>query len=609
MSLALPIRALETSFELAGSGIEAVTPDSVRRLRDDLVTLADPHTERTQRRVAPGPDRATVEVRGLTSPESPRVLAALDERLDRLGVVRWWRVNAVTGRVVAGLEDPDAELPQLLDAVEAVEAEAEVEEQTWDRSVEHPADREPVVAAGIQLAADVAAIGLAATGALLPFDAPARLLRGVALLADNQPRLREQVEARLGRVRTDVVLTLATAIGSAASESVAKLAVDAAQRGFTFLEASSSYTRWGEWEREVAGRDQAAVHEPLPPRDRPVELPNGPVERVADETAAGSLFGTMAFAGGTRFSDAIDSLELGAPKAARASREAFAATASTILSRAGVLTLQASVWRRLDRLSAVIIDGEALLTDSRVVLDAEPEPEHSAAELWAAAQHALRNDAHQSNSDGDEPPRLVHQGSGTPDRGMTRTPVWREVRVGERVLGRVLIGREMDRRAQAVLESARAAGLRVILSAHQDLRELRSLADEFVPGEISRSKLVDDLQREGHVVAVLGARSFKALDWADVALGIARSEDGELRVPWSADAVCRDLAQVQRILALVPPARQVSERARVLALSATALGGLMLAVTPRGGPSAPLLAANVAGLLNGAATGWRAARG
>ncbi|MEC3919021.1 cation-translocating P-type ATPase [Nocardia sp. CDC160] len=677
-TLALPIRVLETGVSLAGTGIEtagagleAVAPEAVRRLRDDLVTLADLRTERTQRRVAVGTDRAAVEVRGLTSPEAGRVLAALEERLEQTDAVQWWRVNAVTGRVVAGLSDIEAELPDLLDAVEAVEDDAEVTEQTWDRSVEHPADREPVLAAGIQLAADIAAIGLAATGALLPFDGPARLLRGVALLADNQPRLREQLEARLGRVRTDVVLTLATAIGSAAAESVAKLAVDAAQRGFLFVEASSSYTRWGEWEAELAGQTQSPVREPLPRRERPVDIPAGPVERVADETATGSLLGTLAFAGGTRFSDAIDALELGAPKAARASREAFAATVSTALSRAGVLTLHPGVWRRLDRLSAVVIDGEALLTDRRVVLEAEPEAEVSAAELWMIAQRALRSTERQSDSgsesrhadavgngargdsaddarqpragrqagpdgpdqepgqadsdqearregseqqvtqagSGEEPPRLVHPGSGTPDRGMTRRPVWREVRRGERVLGRVLIGREMDRRAQALLESARAAGVRVILSAHQDLRELRSLADEFVPGEVSTSKLVDDLQRDGQVVAVLGARSFKALDWADVSIGLARGENGELRVPWSADAVCRDLAQVQRILAVVPAARQVSERARVLALSATALGGLMLAVTPRGGPSAPLLAANVAGLLNGAVTGWRVARG
>ncbi|MEC3957464.1 cation-translocating P-type ATPase [Nocardia sp. CDC153] len=613
-TLALPIRVLETGvslastgIETAGAGFEAVAPEAVRRLRDDLVTLADLRTERTQRRVAVGTDRAAVEVRGLTSPEAGRVLEALEERLEHTDAVRWWRVNAVTGRVVAGLSDIESELPELLDAVEAVEDDAEVAEQTWDRSVEHPADREPVVAAGIQLAADIAAIGLAASGALLPFDASARLLRGVALLADNQPRLREQLEARLGRVRTDVVLTLASAIGSAAAESVAKLAVDAAQRGFLFVEASSSYARWGDWEAELAGKAQSPVREPLPRRERPVEIPAGPVERVADETATGSLLGTLAFAGGTRFSDAIDALELGAPKAARASREAFAATVSTALSRAGVLTLHPGVWRRLDRLSAVVIDGEALLTDRRVVLEADPD-EGAAAELWRLAQRALRSTERQEDSD-EESPRLVHPGSGTPDRGMTRRPVWREVRVGERVLGRVLIGREMDRRAQALLESARAAGVRVILSAHQDLRELRSLADEFVPGEVSTSKLVDDLQRDGQVVAVLAARSFKALDWADVSIGLARGENGELKVPWSADAVCRDLAQVQRILAVVPAARQVSERARVLALSATALGGLMLAVTPRGGPSAPLLAANVAGLLNGAATGWRVARG
>ncbi|MEV6768808.1 cation-translocating P-type ATPase [Nocardia sp. NPDC051030] len=591
---------------------EAVPAESARRLRDDLVTLADPHSERSQRRVALGPDRAAMEVRGLSTERNPHVLAALEDRLDELGAVRWWRVNAVTGRLVAGLADLDSQLPALLDAVDAVEADAAVAEQTWDRSVEHPADREPVLAAGIQLTADVLAIGLAASGALLPFGGPARLLRGVALLADNQPRLRARIDDLLGRTRTDVVLTLATAIGGAATESVAKLAVDAAQRGFTFLEANSTYTRWGDWEAEVARHAQSPVHEPLPPRERPVALPQGPVERVADETASGSLLGTLAFAGGNRFSEALDALELGAPKAARVSREAYAATVSTKLSRAGILTLHPGVWRRLDRLTAIVIDGEALVTDHRVVLDAEPADDRSPAEIWAAAQRLLHDaeDRTTSNRDGATTLRLVHPGSGTPDRGLTRRPVWRELRDGDRVLGRVLLGRELHRRAQPILEAARSAGLRVILSAHQDLRELRSLADEFVPAEVSRSKLVDDLQRDGHVVAMLSARSFKALDWADVAIGMVDREHGEVRVPWSADAVCRDLSQVQRILAVVGPAREVSERARVLALSGSALGGLLLAATPNRGPTySPLVVATVAGLCTGALTGWRATNG
>ncbi|WP_280509869.1 hypothetical protein, partial [Nocardia farcinica] len=42
-------------------------------------------------------------------------------------------------------------------------------------------------------------------------------------------------------------------------------------------------------------------------------------------------------------------------------------------------------------------------------------------------------------------------------------------------------------------------------------------------------------------------------------------EHGCPRPPWSSDIVCRDLVQVQRVLAAVGPARQASERGRALA--------------------------------------------
>lgn len=577
------------------------------------MALADLRTERTQRRVRIGPGQAAVEVRGLADEHNDRVLSALEKRLNRLGGIDWWRVNAVTGRVVAGLSDAEEQVPELLDAVAEVEAEAAVEDQGWDRSVEHPSDREPVLAAGIELAADVIAVSLAAGGSLIPFGGPLRWLRGIGVLIDNQPRLRGQLESMFGRTRTDVVLTLVTAVGAAAGENVAKLAVDSVQRGFTLLEAASTYARWQSWETETATGGQPVVRDPLPERPRPVALPPGPVEKVADETAAGSLVGAAALTTGGRSADAIDALELSAPKAARAGREAYAATVSALLARAGVLTMHPQLWRVLDRVSALVIDGEVLLTDRRVVLAVEPARGRTAAHVWAAAQRVLPHGgtAPGASDDAGNRLRLVHPGSGTPDRGGTRRPVWRELRAGDRVLGRVLIGREPDRRAQAVLDAARAAGVRVIVSAHQDLHELRSLADEFVSGDSSCSKLVDRLQRDGHVVAVLGARAFKALDWADAAIGVARADHGELRVPWTADVICRDLVQVQRILGLIGPARQVSDRARTLALSGSALGGLLLVARPAarsGSASAPLLGATVAALVNGAAAGWHAVR-
>ncbi|MGK8505799.1 hypothetical protein [Nocardia asiatica] len=344
-------------------------------LRDELAALVDPHALRSRRRVALYEDRATVEVRGLDSGKSEAVTEALHRTLDTRRDVRWWRVNAVTGRVVAALTHGAADLPALVAAIESVEADTAVGDLDWSRGCEHPGDREPLLAAGIQVAGDVCAIGLSTVSAVLPLRAPARVLRAAAAFVDTQPRLRKRLEEQLGRPRTDLVLTTANALGNAlgnsAAAGTANLLVDAVHRGFTLTESLTRYAQWRNWEAEI-DRRPAEVCEPLSPPARVVDMPQGPIERVADETAAGALAGAVtSILGGRGLLGAADALELGAPKAARASREAYGAIVSTVLGRAGVLTIHPRVWRRLDRLSALVVDGESLLTARRTVLDAE----------------------------------------------------------------------------------------------------------------------------------------------------------------------------------------------------------------------------------------------
>ncbi|MET9284531.1 cation-translocating P-type ATPase [Nocardia beijingensis] len=595
-------------------------------LRDELAALIDPHALRSRRRVALYEDRASVEVRGLDSGKSGDVTEALHRTLDRRRDVRWWRVNAVTGRVVAALEHGAADLPALVSAIESVEADTAVGDLDWSRGCEHPGDREPLLAAGIQVAGDVCAIGLSAVSAVLPLRGPARVLRAAAAFVDTQPRLRKRLEDQLGRTRTDLVLTTANAIGNAlgnnAAAGTANLVIDAVHRGFTLTESLTRYVQWQDWEPEI-DRRPAEVCDPLSPPERVAEMPQGPIERVADETAAGALAGAVtSVLGGRGLFGAADALELGAPKAARASREAYGALVSTMLGRAGVLTLHPRVWRRLDRLSALVIDGESLLTARRLVLDAEAtDPRWSVAQVWSASQRLLWEHETADGRDDAQPDetgrylsagghrRLVHPATGKPDDGVTLRPVWRELHDNGTPVGRVLIGRELDRRAHALLGRARSAGLRVTLAGGADAAELRSMADEFVSPSTSMSGLVRALQKDGHVVAVLSPRAHKALAHADVAIGLAVREGRGLRMPWTADAVCRDLAQADRVLAAIAPARQVSERGRSLALSGAALGGLLLAIAPASaGRSSPMTAAHYTGLLSGAYTGWRCGR-
>ncbi|MEU8895560.1 cation-translocating P-type ATPase [Nocardia sp. NPDC048505] len=692
----IPIQALASGGRAAADGLTALAPE---QLRSELGALLDPSPERTQRRVAVHEDRASIEVHGLATGKHAELVPELERELEHHPAVREWKLNTVTGRIAAELAHGAEDLPELLHVVEQIEEDADVADLGWSRRTEFPADREPLLAAGIQVAGDLAALAISTVGLVLPFQPPLRALRGVAAVIDTQPRVRRVIEARLGRTRADLVLALTNAFGNAvndsAAESVANLLVDTVQRTATLTEALARNQRWRAWEAELAATGSPGVATPLPPHTRPCELPPGPVERVADETAAGALFGATAFAGSARAAEAADALHLGAPKAARAAREAYAAAVSTTLARAGVLTLYPAMWRRLDRLTTIVIDGEALLTSRRVVLEAEAldprwrdrpdakseaaeDDQRAAAHVWSAAQRLLRAAADENgavrpdsgarggaaDTESEEAPRerpatsrdsrtaeaggrqpgsaeagstdrgvsaesgmagestgqsadgigarlrLVHPDSGKPDQGATARPAWRELREGSRVVGRVLIGRELDRHAHALLTAARSAGLRVVLAAGADGAELRSLADEFIDTGVSLSKCVHKLQENGHVVAVLSPRAHKALAWADAGIGLCGREGERLRLPWSADVVCRDLSQVRRILAAVAPARATSERGRALALSGAALGALLLATGPqRRGRTSPMLTAQVLGLANGALSGWQAVRG
>lgn len=602
-----PLRVAEAGVRAGAAVLEAGQGVEIRR---ELSALVDPHERRSQRRVAVHDDRATVEVRGLATDKSDEVVRALTDRLDRHDAVRWWRVNAVTGHVVAALAGGAGDLPRLLSAVESVEADASVDEFDWSRTVEHPDDREPLLAAGIQVAGDVCAIAVAGVGVLLPLRGPARALRAVAAFTDTQPRVRTVLEQRLGRPRTDLLLSTANAVGNAlgnrADQGVANLMVDTVQRSFTFTEALARYAQWQRWESESGG-GSFEIPQPLPRQARVAELPRGPVERVADEVAAGSVAGAAAtILGGRGVVDTTDALELGAPKAARACREAYSATVSFLMSRSGVLTLHPGIWRRLDRLSAIVVDGDALLTGRRVVLDAESDSaDRSRSQIWSAAQRVLRQDDAGETST----LSLVDVDTGTADLGPTRRPVWRELHEDDVSVGRVLVGREIDTRAHAVLGEARRAGLRVVLAGSADVAELRSLSDEFLDRSRSLSTLVRRLQRDGHMVAVLSPRAHKAMAAADVAIGCARRVDGVWQIPWAADVVCRDTAQVHRVLAAIAPARQVSERGRSLALSGAALGGLLLAVASnRRAMFSPTTAAHYTALVSGAYSGWHAMR-
>ncbi|MCH0570503.1 cation-translocating P-type ATPase [Streptomyces sp. MUM 136J] len=147
--------------------------------------------------------------------------------------------------------------------------------------------------------------------------------------------------------------------------------------------------------------------------------------------------------------------------------------------------------------------------------------------------------------------------------------------------------------AEAVLDAARRAGLRVVVGEHPALEDLAGLADHVVRAGRPFEEAVTALRGRGGVVTV--ARPGSAGDTGilagllagDLAVDLA---DRHAAVVWGADVVApHGLADVWRLLTAVPAARAVGRRSKTLARSGAALSGLLVAVgTARRGRHPPL---------------------
>ncbi|MFD3502087.1 HAD-IC family P-type ATPase [Streptomyces sp. NPDC058678] len=184
-------------------------------------------------------------------------------------------------------------------------------------------------------------------------------------------------------------------------------------------------------------------------------------------------------------------------------------------------------------------------------------------------------------------------------------------------------GAGADPWAEAVLDAARRAGLRVVIVDDPALADFTGLADQVVGADRPLSEVVDELREEGGVVTVARPRPHEdahvtfGLLRGDVAVALT-DEDGQ--VVWGADVLApHGLADVWRLLIAIPAARGVGRRSQTLARSGAALSGLLVAIgeSRKGGgpplpglPHAPVDIGAAAALFTGtrAALGVAAAR-
>ncbi len=587
------------------ASVAVASPAAVLRAAAALVGME------SQRRVWAVDGRAQLEVWGLAGPASMPVAARVQGALTGLGGVAWARVDVVTRRAVVRFDPARLGVAELVASVAAAETASGVSHAGYPPdSREFPGDGGPVTLQAWALAADVVGLSAAVAGRLGRFPSLPGSAAAAVVLVDNQPRLRRLLERRLGPARTDLALAVSTAAVHGLTQGVPSLLFDTGQRTQAVLAARARRDAFSVAEERLCGADRPVPAAPVDWAGRPVPLPPGVVERYCDRAATGSLLTAGVLLTATGNADLAGRvLLIGAPKAARAGREAYADTLTGGLSRHGVTIVRPAALRHLDRVDTVVVDSAVLHDDRPLVLSAQTHDDAWTVEhVWGAAQRLLWAD-----EDLPLPPpsgRHRHQLALHTAPGRRAGPGLRLLVLtqDDTPVGRVLVGTELDRYADAVLTGAQNAGLRLVLTADPAAAGLAGRADEVLAVGASLTEQVRRLQASGQVVAVISAQE-QALAAADIGIGVVPLSG---RVPWAADVLCGPgLAQVPRLLAAVPVAHGVSARGVTSATAATFLGGLLTAVRGPGRTARavlPVTAAAGAALLSGTLAGWQVLR-
>ncbi|MCW2872050.1 cation-translocating P-type ATPase [Actinacidiphila oryziradicis] len=593
-------------------------------LAEAVATVADAGEHRTRRRMWARNGKAHIEVRGLTGGGDAyrKLCYTLTAELRQLRGVDWAAVNAVTGQVLIAFDEDDIGVDTLLEVVEAVEETRGTDTDAFLGSrPHHPFETAPAMLAGASLVTDCLGMVVAATGRLTPLPRFPRYIRVPLVLVDTQPRLRRAVESWLGETHTDTVLAMANAVLHAMTAGVAPLGVDAAQRVLQLAEIRSRQEVWNRREAELVppgGGLPQRTHEPEP---RPEPLPPGPVERGSERTAlAGAVAAAGLLAMTREPSRAAEVVLATAPKAARVGRETFAALVARDLARRGVVPMNGTAYRRLDRVSAVVIDSVALCTSRLRLLSAVTTGDLDEPELWGLV-HSLLAGRPLSDLAGEGPWsygewRLERARDAKPGRPDGASALVLDLFDADgRRQGRVHVGCELDPLADALVGAARAGADLLVLTEHASTATLLPWADEVLPQTAVAVQEVRRLQADGHGVLLIASGDEDALAAADVGIALLQQAGGGVRnVSWSADLLCGPgLAEAWRVLRALGEARRTSAHSARLASGGAVLGALLAGVgsprRPLGGRiTSPVYGAATAALLVGAAAARRVAR-
>ncbi|MFD4208433.1 HAD-IC family P-type ATPase [Micromonospora tulbaghiae] len=553
----------------------------------------------TSRRVWSQDGRHHIEVHGVCQDGGDRLARQVEAALESMPGVTWARVNAPSGRVVVATGDPAPKLRDLIATVARVERTCPYEPDPEIEPPQPPEDGPRTARTFGALLSDVLGLGISAATRVLPLTPIPAEVAGLLGAVDLHPKL--HALAGLGiraDPRAELLFPLAEAVVQGLTGGWAGIVLDGAQRVVQWGEGAAQLTAWRRAEPHLTGDPERAVAR-VPDGERPCPVPDGQPERYAKRALpAGAVAGAAALPVlGPKRAAALALSSL--PKAPGSGREGYGAQLGRMLARRGVIAMDRSVLRELDRIDTVVLDAAVLGSNRGVPADLAPladaDTEQVAARAFAlfdpAEPDAVRADGGWRIGPLD---RLGADDPGdTPDSARLRADGGRLLGLAEngRLAAVLRVEPEPAPGVDALASAARQAGLRLVVGGADDGRY--DFADLLVPGGPRLADAVHDLQREGAVVMVVsGERS--ALAASDCGLGVYGPDD---LPPWGAHLLVGDDLRVPALLVdAAGVARRMTEQNVRIAMAGSGLGALAAFTADRRRLPRPTLAA-----VNGAA--------
>src|SRR5271168_680894 len=611
--------------ELAGPVVQSVADSTTRALGINTSTNGSADTILPPVRWQSG-NRVHLDLDPLLPfPRWHEYSGVVEEPVRRIPGVAEAHVEGSLGRLVVELEDDVDNTAVLAEVRSTVAALADdlVSTKSDSAPLSAPfADPGNPLAVLVPLTAaamDVVALSAAVTGWVARLPAAPQTTRAAAALINHQPRMVAILEARLGRVGTDIALAAATAAANGLTQKFGTPLLDLTQRTLQISEATAHRRVWRDREPFLASpeRPQAPVvpiissAKPQLPRhswaaaaagdashvvvggtiDAAMDTEKGsmagPVENYVNSAANGSLIAAVsALVAGGGIEDAAAAIEAGVPRDAHMGRQAFAAILGRGLANSGQLVLDPGALRRLDRVKVVVIDGAAMRGDHRAVLQSLGDaPGWDDDRVYEVAD-ALLHGEEAPEPDPDELPATGARLKWVPVQGPSEQPAQglesADLIVDGEVVGRVQVGWEVDPYSIPLLQTAHRTGARVVLRHVAGTEDLTASVGVTHPPGTPLLSLVRELRADRGPVLLITAlhRDFASTDTlaalaiADVGVAL---DDPRAATAWTADIITgTDLADAVRILSAIPVARSASKTAVHLAQGGTTLAGLLL---------------------------------